>query len=43
MRRVTPHEESMHALYLRHGFAYCEPFGKYVPDLLSVFMTKRIP
>jgi putative acetyltransferase len=30
------------ALYLRSGFDYCEPFGDYVPDPLSVFMTKRI-
>ncbi|HET9170586.1 MAG TPA: GNAT family N-acetyltransferase [Actinospica sp.] len=30
------------ALYLRSGFAYCDPFGSYVPDPLSVFMTKAI-
>jgi putative acetyltransferase len=30
------------ALYLRSGFAYCDPFGDYVPDPLSVFMTKAI-
>ena len=30
------------ALYLRNGFAYCDPFGDYVPDPLSVFMTKGI-
>lgn len=30
------------ALYLRSGFDYCEPFGDYVPDPLSVFMTKAI-
>jgi len=29
-------------LYLRSGFEYCEPFGNYVPDPLSVFMTKKI-
>ena len=29
-------------LYLRGGFDYCEPFGGYVPDPLSVFMTKKI-
>ena len=29
-------------LYLRSGFVYCEPFGAYVPDPLSVFMTKKI-
>ncbi|HWG26857.1 GNAT family N-acetyltransferase [Actinospica sp.] len=30
------------ALYLRSGFEYCEPFGSYMPDSLSVFMTKAI-
>jgi len=30
------------ALYLRSGFEYCEPFGDYVLDPLSVFMTKKI-
>jgi putative acetyltransferase len=30
------------ALYLRFGFEYCEPFADYVPDPLSVFMTKAI-
>ena len=30
------------ALYLRSGFEYCEPFGDYLPDPLSVFMTKKI-
>jgi putative acetyltransferase len=29
-------------LYLRSGFAYCDPFGDYVLDPLSVFMTKKI-
>jgi putative acetyltransferase len=27
------------ALYARHGFVVCEPFGHYVPDPNSVFMT----
>ena len=27
-------------LYGRHGFTYCEPFGDYLPDPLSVFMTR---
>lgn len=27
------------ALYARHGFVDCEPFGDYVPDPNSVFMT----
>ena len=26
-------------LYARHGFVECEPFGDYVPDRNSVFMT----
>jgi putative acetyltransferase len=36
------HFEPARALYLRSGFAYCEPFGDYVPDPLSVFMTKEL-
>jgi putative acetyltransferase len=31
-----------HALYARHGFAYCEPFADYRPDPLSVFMTRAL-
>ncbi|MBL6749602.1 MAG: GNAT family N-acetyltransferase [Nevskia sp.] len=27
------------ALYARHGFAECPPFGDYLPDPNSVFMT----
>jgi len=27
------------ALYRRHGFADCEPFGEYVPDRNSCFLT----
>jgi putative acetyltransferase len=30
------------ALYRRCGFGYCDPFGDYVPDPLSVFMTKKL-
>lgn len=30
------------ALYERCGFSYCEPFGSYVLDPLSAFMTKTI-
>lgn len=30
------------ALYLRSGFEFCDPFGDYIPDPLSVFMTKSI-
>jgi putative acetyltransferase len=29
-------------LYKRHGFAECPPFGDYVPDANSVFMTLEI-
>ena len=31
-----------HALYRRHGFVECEPFGGYRPDPLSVFMTLEL-
>ena len=31
------------ALYRRHGFVECEPFGEYVPDRNSIFMTRQIP
>lgn len=34
--------EPARALYLRSGFEYCEPFADYVPDPLSVFMSKKI-
>jgi putative acetyltransferase len=27
------------ALYCRHGFAECGPFGSYVPDVNSIFMS----
>lgn len=30
------------ALYAAHGFAECPPFGSYVTDPLSVFMTRRV-
>lgn len=30
------------ALYQRHGFAFCEPFGDYVEDPNSVFMTRTL-
>jgi len=30
------------ALYRRHGFAECPPFGDYVPDPNSVFMTLEL-
>jgi putative acetyltransferase len=28
-----------HALYRSHGFVECAPFGDYLPDPNSVFMT----
>lgn len=31
-----------HRLYESFGFTYCEPFGDYVDDPYSVFMTKRL-
>ncbi|MFI2487551.1 GNAT family N-acetyltransferase [Promicromonospora kroppenstedtii] len=30
-------------LYARHGFVECDPFGSYVPDPNSVFMTLELP
>jgi len=30
------------ALYRKHGFAECEPFGDYVPDRNSIFMSREI-
>lgn len=29
-------------LYARHGFVECPPFGEYLPDPLSVFMTRAL-
>ncbi|MEV5893268.1 GNAT family N-acetyltransferase [Nonomuraea fuscirosea] len=29
-------------LYERFGFAYCEPFADYRPDVHSVFMTRQL-
>lgn len=29
-------------LYARHGFEACPPFGEYVEDPYSVFMTRRL-
>ena len=34
-----PFFEPARALYRRHGFAECPPFGEYVPDRNSIFMT----
>jgi putative acetyltransferase len=30
------------ALYARHGFVECAPFGDYRPDRNSVFMTLAV-
>lgn len=38
----SPAFDAAHALYLRHGFAYCEPFADYRPDPFSRFMTLRL-
>lgn len=34
-----PYFAPARALYARHGFVECEPFGEYVADPNSVFMT----
>ena len=34
-----PYFEPARALYARHGFVECPPFGDYRPDRNSVFMT----
>ena len=31
-----------HALYRRHGFVDCEPFGSFRPDPLSIFLTREL-
>lgn len=36
---TQPAFEAAQALYARHGFEYCEPFGEYVLDPNSCFMT----
>jgi putative acetyltransferase len=38
-----PAFEPARSLYLRHGFAYCAPFGDYREDPNSVFMTRAVP
>jgi putative acetyltransferase len=38
-----PYFAPARALYTRHGFIECGPFGDYRPDLNSVFMTLAIP
>ena len=45
MRRLSletgswPYFAPARAMYARHGFVECEPFGDYHPDRNSVFMT----
>lgn len=34
--------EPARRLYTKFGFDYCEPFADYLPDPLSVFMTRTI-
>lgn len=34
--------EPARALYLKHGFTYCGPFGSYKEDPYSVFMELRL-
>ena len=34
--------DASHALYLRYGFEYCPPFGSYVEDPFSRYMTLAI-
>jgi putative acetyltransferase len=38
----SPDFDAAHALYLRHGFAYCGPFADYVDDPFSRYMTLEI-
>lgn len=48
-RRVSIETGSMtffkpaHALYAKHGFEVCPPFGGYREDPNSIFMTLRLP
>ena len=34
--------EPARRLYARFGFSFCKPFGSYVEDLNSVFMTREL-
>lgn len=38
----TPDFDAAHGLYLSYGFQYCSPFGDYVEDPFSRFMTLAI-
>jgi putative acetyltransferase len=37
-----PYFAPARALYSRHGFVECPPFGSYVADPNSVFMTLKL-
>ena len=37
-----PAFEPAHALYRKHGFDFCGPFGDYTNDPFSRFMTLRL-
>ena len=37
-----PYFDAARALYRRHGFVECAPFGRYVSDPNSVFMTLEL-
>lgn len=37
-----PYFEAAREMYKRHGFVECPPFGSYVPDPNSVFMTLEL-
>jgi len=37
-----PYFDAARAFYSRHGFAECPPFGSYIPDPNSVFMTLEL-
>lgn len=39
---AQPFFEPAHRLYARHGFVACGPFGDYVTDPSSVFMTLEL-
>ncbi len=38
----TPDFDAAHGLYLRYGFEYCPPFGDYVEDPFSRYMTRAV-
>jgi putative acetyltransferase len=38
-----PYFDPARELYRRHGFVECAPFGNYVLDPNSVFMTREVP